>query len=77
MQQNRPVRVIKRDQSARTEESVKVVTEEGTEASERKLKTVVSGWVREHRQRSEEYRRMFASLLKETGLSPSGTPSRA
>ncbi|MDT4953876.1 MAG: hypothetical protein QOJ02_2014 [Acidobacteriota bacterium] len=77
MQQNRPVRVIKREQRGRTEESVKAVTEEGAENTERKLKTVVSGWVREHQQRSEEYRQMFASLLKETGLRPSGTPSRA
>jgi predicted RNA-binding protein with RPS1 domain len=77
MQQNRPVRVIKREQRGRTEESVKAATEEGAENTERKLKTVVSGWVREHQQRSEEYRQMFAALLKETGLRPSGTPSRA
>jgi hypothetical protein len=77
MQQNRPVRVIKRDQRERAESSVKTVAEDGAETIERKLKTVVSGWVHEHRQRSEEYRQMFASLFKETGLRPADTPSRA
>ena len=77
MEQNRPVRVIKRDQRERTESVAKAVTEDGAETIERKLRTVVSGWVREHQERSEEYRRMFTSLLKETGLRPSGTPSRA
>ena len=77
MQQNRPVRVIKRDQRGRTESIVKVVAEDDVETAERKLKTVVSGWVQEHRQRSEEYRQMFASLFKETGFRPSRTPSRA
>ena len=77
MQQNRPVRVIKRDQRERAESGVKVAAEEGAETVERKLKTVVSGWVHEHRQRSEEYRQLFASLFRETGLSSSGTPSRA
>jgi hypothetical protein len=73
MQQNRPVRVIKRDQreSADSATATPAPLTESTEIAERKLKTVVSGWVREHQQRSEEYRRMFASLLKETGFRPS------
>jgi hypothetical protein len=34
------------------------------EPSEREIKTVVSRWVRDHRQRSEEFRRNFTALLK-------------
>jgi hypothetical protein len=79
MQQNRPVRIIKRDQREVADSATTAAAPlaESTETAERKLKTLVSGWVREHQQRSEEYRQMFASLLKETGLRPSGTPSRA
>jgi len=36
--------------------------------SEREMKTVVSRWVREHRQRSEEFRLTFAALLKGGGF---------
>jgi hypothetical protein len=73
MQQNRPVRVIKRDkrESAESATVAAAPLEESTETAERRLKTVVSGWVREHQQRSEEYRQMFASLLKDTGFRPS------
>jgi hypothetical protein len=80
MQQNRPVRVIKRDQRESADSATAATTAplaESTETAERKLKTVVSGWVREHQQRSEEYRQMFASLLKETGFRPSRAASRA
>ena len=79
MQQNRPVRVIKRDQreSADSAAVAAVPLAESAETAERKLKTVVSGWVREHQQRSEEYRQMFASLFKETGFRPSRAASRA
>jgi hypothetical protein len=79
MQQNRPVRVIKRDQreSVESEAATASPLAESMESAERKLKTVVSGWVREHQQRSEEYRQMFASLLKETGFRPTRVASRA
>jgi hypothetical protein len=79
MQQNRPVRVIKRDQreSADSATACAEPLAESTETAERKLKTVVSGWVREHQQRSEEYRQMFASLLKETGFRPARAASQA
>lgn len=77
MQQNRPVRVIKRDKRGSADSAAAAPLAESTETAERKLKTVVSGWVREHQQRSEEYRQMFASLLKETGFRPSRAASRA
>lgn len=78
MQQNRPVRVIKRNQRTCADSTATATAPtESTENSERKLKTVISGWVREHQQRTEEYRQMFASLLKEVGFRPSRTTSRA
>lgn len=80
MQQNRPVRVIKREQRNCADSAANTPTtapQESAETSERKLKTVVSGWVREHQQRSEEYRQMFATLLKEVGFRPSRAASRA
>jgi hypothetical protein len=77
MQQNRPVRVIKRDERRRAETTPNAPSESSAENQERRLKTVVSGWVREHKQRSEEYQRMFTSMLRETGFCPPGAASRA
>ena len=70
MQQNRAIRIIKRGQKANQESVAPAASASATEPSERELKSVVSGWVREHRQRSEEYRRSFADLLKESGFHP-------
>lgn len=68
MQQNRPVRVIKHNQRAATENRTEAQCDVKTEPSERELKTVVSGWINEHRQRSEEYRRALSDLLKQSGF---------
>ena len=68
MQQNRAIRIIKRGQKAKVESVTQVAAVQSAEPTERELKSVVSGWVREHRQRSEEYRRSFADLLKESGF---------
>ena len=75
MQQNRAIRIIKQGKTAQVETITQAVSEvSAVEPSERELKSVVSGWVREHRQRSEEYRRSFADLLKESGFrSPRAT----
>ena len=74
MGQKYQVRIIKRGQRESTEsvESVEsvVAAPERAEPSERELKTVMSGWVREHRQRTEEYRRSFAGLLRQVGFNP-------
>ena len=67
MQQNRPVRIVKRDQRARTEQTPQATAAAGAlapESSERELKAVVAGWVREHRQQAEQYRRAVAGLLR-------------
>ena len=71
MGQKYQVRVIKRGQRE-SAESVVAAPEhaEHAEPSERELKTVMSGWVREHRQRTEEYRRSFAGLLRQVGFNP-------
>jgi hypothetical protein len=66
--QDRTVRVIKRGLKANTEMPAESVCPSGQEPSERELKTVVSSWVREHRQHSEEFRRTFTSLLREVGF---------
>ena len=74
MSQNRPVRVIKHNQRVRVESHAKAAGEESSEPSERELKTVVSGWIREHQQRSEEYRRALTDMLKQSGFrSPRAT----
>jgi hypothetical protein len=75
MKQNRPVRIVKHDQRVSSGSVAKAAGEENAKPSERELKTVVSGWVREHRQRSEEYRRAFSNLLKESGLRSQGALS--
>ena len=78
MTQNiRRVRVIKRDQRscADSHAGAEVVTAGDTKSSEHEMKTVVSGWVSEHRQRSEDFRRAFAGLLREVGFNP--TPASA
>ena len=72
MQQNRPVRIVKRDQRARTEQTPQATVEGGAvKNSERELKAVVAGWVREHRQQAEQYRRAVAGMLRDSGLRPS------
>jgi endonuclease/exonuclease/phosphatase (EEP) superfamily protein YafD len=75
MKKNRPVRIIKHNQRVSGESLAKALGDARTQPSERELKTVVSGWIREHRQRSEEYRRAFANLLKESGLRSQGALS--
>ena len=74
MQQNRPVRIVKRDERARSEQTPQVAAPAGgaAKSSERELKAVVAGWVREHRQQAEQYRRAVAGLLRrERAFGPS------
>lgn len=77
MQQHRQVRIIKRGQRAQVETPTQADTAANAVSSERKLKMVVSGWVREHQERAEEYKRMFATVLREAGLRPRRVASRA
>ena len=60
MRENRPVKLIrKRQPEADNESSVNVARPEPTE---REVQTVVSRWVQDHRQRSEEFKRTFTAL---------------
>lgn len=67
MLKNRPVRIIKRDQ--RGPAPAATVPAPPPAPVERDVKTVVSGWVSEHRRRTDEFRRNYADLLKGVGFS--------
>ena len=77
MKQIRPVRVIKQGQRQRAESPAEALPAVECEPSERELKSVVAGWIREHRQRSEAYRRSLTDLLKESGLPGQREPKLA
>lgn len=71
MQANRQVRVIKRNQrggeggNAASRAAATVAIEERRDgaAAERDVRAVVSGWVREHREGVEDYRRALSTLF--------------
>ena len=69
MGQAKQIRVIKGGRAARetqaTQESVSV---KSAAVAVREVKEVVSDWVRDHRQRSEEFRRNYSALLGEMGF---------
>jgi len=63
MRENRPIRLIrKRESQAAAGLPAEIQPKARPANPEREIKSVVSRWVREHRQRSEEFRRTFASL---------------
>ena len=65
MRENRPIRLIrKRQAQTENQSSDNAVPMTRREPSEREIKTVVSRWVRDHRQRSEEFKRTFAALFQ-------------
>jgi hypothetical protein len=81
MQQLKQIRVVKRDEKRHAAQqqqqqqdatlSRPIVSNE--RAAARDVKDVVSGWVSEHRRRTEEFRRNYSTLLGELGLaSPRG-----
>lgn len=74
MRDVRQVRLIRKSKpQAQSVSSPEPTPVTRSQPSEREIKTVVSGWVREHRQRSEEFRLTFAALLKGGGFQ---VPSR-
>ena len=58
----RRVRIIKRDQRGAAE-GPKSPVGGGSQRASRGVRTVVSGWVREHGRRTEEYRLTYVALL--------------
>ena len=63
MQAKSTIRVIKREQRALIQASTAPAATRRAADPEREMRTVVSGWVRERRQRSEDYKQAFASLF--------------
>jgi DNA-binding ferritin-like protein len=73
MGQAKQIRVIKGGRAARETQAVQeVVSVKSAAAAVREVKEVVSDWVRDHRQRSDEFRRNYSTLLGEMGFK---TPS--
>ena len=69
MGQAKQIRVIKGGRAARETQAVpEVVSVKSAAAAVRAVKDVVSDWVRDHRQRSEEFRRNYSTLLGELGF---------
>ena len=65
------VRIIKGGRAAREAQAAPVATTSDAAAG-REVRAVVSDWVRDHRRRSEEFRRNYSTLLDELGFK---TPS--
>lgn len=79
MEQTKRIRVIKGGRAAR-EAQAQVQEAAGVKsaaAAVREVKEVVSDWVRDHRQRSEEFRRNYSALLGEMGFKTPNYGGRA
>ena len=69
MRQTKQIRVIKGGRAAREAEGAQeVVGVKSAAAALREVKDVVSDWVRDHRQRADEFRRNYSALLGEVGF---------
>ena len=67
MEHQKRVRIVKRDR--KNEPAAPVDSRPATAtAAARDAKDVVSGWVREHQRRSEEFRNNYSTLLGQLGL---------
>ena len=78
MEQTKRIRVIKGGRAAREAEAAQeVVSVKSAAAAVREVKEVVSDWVRDHRQRSEEFRRNYSALLGEMGFKTPNYGGRA
>lgn len=67
MEDVKRVRIIKGGRVAREAEAARGVASQGA-APAREVREVVSDWVREHRRRSDEFRRNYATLLGQVGF---------
>ena len=78
MEQTKRIRVIKGGRAAREAEATpEVASVKSAAAAVREVKEVVSDWVRDHRQRSEEFRRNYSALLGEMGFKTPNYGGRA
>lgn len=70
------IRVIKRDERGRAATQADAPVKTPATTAERELKDVVSGWVREHQRRADEFRQNYSTLLGRLGFkSPHTTAS--
>lgn len=68
MGQAKQIRVIKGGRAVREAQAQEPVVVKSAAAAVREVKEVVSDWVRDHRQRSDEFRRNYSTLLGEMGF---------
>ena len=72
MEQTKRIRVIKGGRAAREAEAAQKqqqpVSVKSAAAAVREVKEVVSDWVRDHRERADEFRRNYSTLLGEVGF---------
>lgn len=67
MEQPKRVRIIKGGRAAQQAEAAGVAAGPAA-APGREVRDVVSDWVRDHRRRSDEFRRNYSTLLGEVGF---------
>jgi len=78
VRQTKQIRVIKGGRAAREAEAAQeVVGVKSAAAAVREVKDVVSDWVRDHRRRSDEFRRNYSTLLGELGFKAPNYGGRA
>ncbi len=68
MEQPKRVRIIKGGRAAQQQAEAARVVADSPAAPNREVREVVSDWVREHRRRSDEFRRNYSALLGEVGF---------
>ena len=69
MEQSKRVRIIKGGRAAQQgQQQTARVAAAAPAAPGREVKEVVSDWVRDHRRRSDEFRRNYSALLGEVGF---------
>jgi hypothetical protein len=73
MEQSKRVRIIKGGRAAQQQQQPAAgVAAEPAVANGREVRDVVSDWVREHRRRSDEFRRNYSALLGGVGFKMPG-----
>ncbi|MDT5267917.1 MAG: hypothetical protein QOH49_103 [Acidobacteriota bacterium] len=78
MEQTKRIRVIKGGRATREAEAVQeAMSVKSAAAAVREVRDVVSDWVRDHRQRSDEFRRNYSTLLGEMGFKKPSYGGRA
>ncbi len=68
MAEAKRIRIIKGGRAALVAEAKAGEAAAKTAESGREVKAVVSDWVRDHRRRSDEFRRNYSALLGEVGF---------